>query len=402
MSTHSEKAPTGRRAVDWLRQRFETSRATAGVNVRSMEGMRGYAVALVFVAHYCTLAAPWLNGNPGLESVAHALHALGNTGVDLFFVLSGYVIYKSLVSRPQAFAGFMARRVKRIYPAFLVVLAVYTMLSFLFPAESNIPREGALAYLAANVLLLPGMLAIKPIMTVAWSLSYEMFFYLAVPVLVTAFRASRFGVTARTAGVAAISVLLAACLALADAGHLRMTMFMAGMLLHEAIGSRQVRAPGGVLVALAFGMTLLTGMMSDLGTLKLGLMFTGFFLLCLDCFLRPGGLPARAFCWTPLRWLGNMSYSYYLLHGLALKALFMVAMRIAALQAHGAFAFAGLMLPFFALSLGASAVLFLLIERPFSLETIHARPHAANAPGAGAASATAGDVAVAPVPADIG
>jgi peptidoglycan/LPS O-acetylase OafA/YrhL len=392
MSTRSEKTSLVRAANGWLRQRFETSRATAGVNVRSMEGMRGYAVALVFVAHYCTLGAPWLAGHAGLESVAHLLHALGNTGVDLFFVLSGYVIYKSLVVRPQAFAGFMARRVKRIYPAFLAVLAIYGALSFVFPAESSMPREGRLAYVAANVLLLPGLFPIKPMITVAWSLSYEMFFYLAVPVVVAAFRACRFGAQGRTAAIAAISILLAACLSLFDAGHLRMAMFMAGMLLHEAIGSRQVRAPGGVLAAMAFGLTLLAGSMSGLGPIKVGLMFAGFFVLCLDCFLRPGDLLARAFCWTPLRWLGNMSYSYYLLHSLFLKALFMVAMHVGALQSHGAWAFIGLMLPFFAVSLAGSAVLFLLVERPFSLEAAHARPQPPTGTGVAAA-----DVAVAPI-----
>ena len=39
----------------------------------------------------------------------------------------------------------------------------------------------------------------------------------------------------------------------------------------------------------------------------------------LACFRAEGPL-YRAFAWTPLRWLGNMSYSYYLIHGLALKA----------------------------------------------------------------------------------
>jgi len=370
-TTPTTKPSLAQRLALWLRGHFETSRATAGVNLRSMEGMRGFAVALVFLAHYCTLGLPWLTGHAGLEGVAHVLHAIGNTGVDVFFVLSGYVIYKSLVVRPQAFGGFMARRVKRIYPAFLVVLAIYIGLSLLFPAESSIPRQGWASYLLANLLLLPGLFPIKPIFTVAWSLSYEMFFYLAVPALVVVMRRCGFGAAGRTAVIAALALALAGWCA-AYGGHLRMVMFMAGMLVHEAIGSRGVRVPPTALVALAFGAALLSNALPDLGTARTGLLFVGVFLLCLDCFQRPGSFLTRSFCWTPLRWLGNMSYSYYLLHGLCLKVLFAAAAHAGPLKAHGALAFVGLLLPFFALSLLGSVWLFLFVERPFSLETGHA------------------------------
>jgi peptidoglycan/LPS O-acetylase OafA/YrhL len=58
--------------------------------------------------------------------------------------------------------------------------------------------------------------------------------------------------------------------------------------------------------------------------LKAARLFFSFFVLCLVCFREPSGWLARASSWTPLRWLRNMSYSYYLLHGLALHASFLV------------------------------------------------------------------------------
>ena len=48
-----------------------------------------------------------------------------------------------------------------------------------------------------------------------------------------------------------------------------------------------------------------------------------FYVFCLECFLS-SGFTSRLFSVSPLRWLGNMSYSYYLLHGLVLKFIFMV------------------------------------------------------------------------------
>ena len=69
---------------------------------------------------------------------------------------------------------YAKRRVQRIYPVFLVVFAIYIMLSFIFPSESKLP-EGyveIVKYILQNLLLLPGVFNIEPLITVAWSLSY--------------------------------------------------------------------------------------------------------------------------------------------------------------------------------------------------------------------------------------
>jgi exopolysaccharide production protein ExoZ len=351
----------------WLATRFELSREVAGTNLRALEGMRGFAVTLVFLTHFCTLIGPWIASTPALDRFAHAVHAIGNTGVDLFFVLSGYLIYKTLVTREQGFGGFMMRRIRRIYPTFLVVFAVYCVLSFVFPRESSIPADGALAYVAANLLLLPGLFPIKPMITVAWSLSYEMFFYLCLPLVVTLLHLRRRSNLQRICFVAAVAIALAAWSAVSGAGHIRMIMFMSGMLIHDAIASRQVRAPSGMVAAAALVIGLAGSLLPVTGYVKIGLLFASFFLVCMHCFLRPQAWLARAFCWTPMRWLGNMSYSYYLLHGLTLKALFMFVPHSAALADHALLLFVLLLPLFFAATLFTSGCLYLLVERPLSL-----------------------------------
>ena len=104
-----------------------------------MEGLRGFAVFLVFVVHYVTLFGPWNSKTSWLHELSRVIHALGNVGVDLFFVLSGYLIYGSLIERGQRYLVFLRRRVERIYPAFLVVFVAYVALSYVFPAENKIP-----------------------------------------------------------------------------------------------------------------------------------------------------------------------------------------------------------------------------------------------------------------------
>src|SRR3954452_6042168 len=142
---------------DWFSDKFEISRGLQGKNVRPMEGLRGLAVSLVFLVHYVALVRPWIAGHDVLDQIAGGMHTIGNAGVDLFFVLSGYLIYGSLIGREQPFGKFMKRRVRRLYPAFTVVFAMYLLLSLVFPAESKIPPggwEGA-SYLLQNYCLLP-------------------------------------------------------------------------------------------------------------------------------------------------------------------------------------------------------------------------------------------------------
>ncbi|HEY2847883.1 MAG TPA: acyltransferase family protein, partial [Pyrinomonadaceae bacterium] len=88
---------------EWFSDKFEVSRGLQGKNVRPMEGLRGLAVSLVFLVHYVALIRPWIEGHPLLDQVADGMHTIGNTGVDLFFVLSGYLIYGILLKKQPHF-----------------------------------------------------------------------------------------------------------------------------------------------------------------------------------------------------------------------------------------------------------------------------------------------------------
>lgn len=358
--------------MNWLTDRFELSRSDGAQNIRPMEGLRGFAVFLVFLVHYVTLVSPWLSDDAAVHVLARSLHTIGNTGVDLFFVLSGYLIYGSLISRHQPFARFMSRRIQRIYPAFLVVFLTYVFLSFAFPSESKLPPGVAagLIYLATNLLLLPGLFPIEPMITVAWSLSYEMFYYLTIPLIITIFRLRDRSATWRVLFFMAAAGALSAW-SLAYGGHIRLIMFLAGVMLYEALDSRSAPMPSSLwgLAALVIGLlaTLVPVPGSAGAVLKMNILFIAFFVLCLTCFRNPEGWLPRAFSWTPLRWLGNMSYSYYLLHGLTLKASFLVLYRVLPSDHLGSWFFWAMLPPLFALTLLPSAVLFLLVERPLSL-----------------------------------
>jgi peptidoglycan/LPS O-acetylase OafA/YrhL len=150
--------------------------------IPEIDGLRALAVLLVFVHH---LRPSWLPG--------------GFIGVDVFFVISGYVVSKSLAAVPNQplgpyLASFYARRIIRILPALLVCLGVTLIATLLFIPHSwlseSIPQTGMWALFgAANIALMrtnDGYFApraeFNPF-TQTWSLGVEEQFYLLFPLM---------------------------------------------------------------------------------------------------------------------------------------------------------------------------------------------------------------------------
>lgn len=328
-----------------------------------MDGLRGVAAALVFVVHYCSLVQPWVAGS-GTGALADAAGQLGNAGVELFFTLSGYLIYGSLMRGAWSLGPYLLRRAQRLYPAFLAVLLVYVVLSAAVPGQSRIPPDPAAAawLIMQNALLLPGVFPVTPIVTVAWTLSYEAAFYLLAPLLVGGLRLRAWPRTARIV----LILLLAGASQLLPMPHARAGLFACGMLLVEALPLIRRLPPLDVLAVcatLGCGMLLLASPPDPVA-------FTALFLACFllgGSALRGEGPVARLLATRPFVRFGAISYSYYLLHGLVLKG---VTLLLAAAwppsgQEPEVF---WLMLPVAAVAtVGAAVVLFRLVEQPFSL-----------------------------------
>jgi len=207
--------------------------------------------------------------------------------------------------------------------------------------------------------------------TVAWSLSYEMFYYLALPIAIGGLGLRRRSLLFRLLFWAALSVaLLGFCARFG--GPVRLLLFVGGIGLWELQQRRDLRVPGSAIGLCALLMSLAAMLLPVAGPpgacLRALIGMLGFTVLCWTCFERPKAALARAFSWLPLRWLGNMSYSFYLLHGLALKAGFLLLGKLAAPTEQGWGWFLFWLPPMLLLALLASAALYLLVELPLSLK----------------------------------
>lgn len=132
-----------------------------------VEAWRGVASALVVWAHW---AAPL-----GLPM---GFTAFAFTGVDLFFVLSGFVFAPVLMQRPvPSLRAYALRRVLRIYPAYLAALALYVALAWMAGRPLvYLPEHVLMAHLQTREMAFYYNPAF-------WSLPVEVEFYLLVPVL---------------------------------------------------------------------------------------------------------------------------------------------------------------------------------------------------------------------------
>ncbi len=316
----------------------------------------------------------------------------GYTGVDIFFALSGFLIYGTIIRKAVPYGRFLSRRARRIYPAFLTVLAIYVFLSVVFPAESRIPGQVAAAakYLVENVLFLPGVLPIRPILTVAWTLSYEFCFYITVPLIVSALGMRGWQPRQRFLFILAGAAVF---VALGQAGRNpleEMMMFAPGMLAFELTqmrGNARSRSPLAEVLTLLFVFGTV-GLIASGARLPASLpaqaFFRGYDLYLLFIGLgmlvwqasAPGGAIVRVLTSTPLRVLGTISYSYYLIHGLVLNAIRMILLAELPAGFHSG-ALVAAALPFaLAATILMAALLFVAIEYPYSVKTARGRESA--------------------------
>jgi len=221
----------------------------------AMEGLRGVAVFAVFLCHYDVIITQRLSIAPSAAGLSALLGRLGTCGVDLFFVLSGFLIYRLVLQPTLRYPSFVLRRAQRIYPPFVAVLLFFLAVSLLNPSLSKLPKPTGevWGFLLMNLVFLPGFVNVEPIVSVAWSLSYEWYFYLTLPIIAGLLHLYEWKGKTRIFFFAAFCILyLAFAFELPSIGqimhypiyrsHVRLVMFLGGIIAYE-VCERRLRIP---------------------------------------------------------------------------------------------------------------------------------------------------------------
>ncbi|RYF32072.1 MAG: acyltransferase [Comamonadaceae bacterium] len=153
------------------------SQAESSARLQWLQASRGIAALLVLMFHM----RPVINGAPLLAPSA-AWWNYGFCGVDIFFVISGFVVTRSVQQVPRSLGtgfGFLAKRFLRIFSGYWPALALMVVVTMQLPGnESFPPLNNALD----SIFLLSPKLHDHWLGT-AWSLSYELYFYICLFVL---------------------------------------------------------------------------------------------------------------------------------------------------------------------------------------------------------------------------
>ena len=156
-----------------------------GTRIAELDGLRGIAILLVLGFHYKPATGPltYLRG----------FFASGWIGVDLFFVLSGYLITGILIDslgKPHYYRNFVARRSFRIFPLYYACLVLYCVVYYL-PSRVDLRdflTNGSawwyLIYLGNIQTFLQNSWPGASLLTPLWSLQVEEQYYLSFPFVV--------------------------------------------------------------------------------------------------------------------------------------------------------------------------------------------------------------------------
>lgn len=296
----------------------------------SLTGLRWVAAFGVFAYHVRNLG--YFDGNA--QTTLSAVVGSGDTGVSLFFMLSGFVLAWSdrtdgeRAGPLRAALHFWYRRAARIWPLHLVaVLAAIVVGATLMPSI----RTTSPAALVANVLLVnawhaPWWQAGNP---VSWSLACEAFFYLTFPFLIRPLRRAHPAVLAALAVLAAVLVLVAPVLVPHLPGSpvpaswppARFPEFLLGVLTAALVRSGAWSGPRlSVPVLLTVAGLLAADLHPTSGIALTGCTVVGFSLL-LPALARADAEGRSTGLSSPLLVrLGTRSFAFYLVHLLTIDA----------------------------------------------------------------------------------
>lgn len=305
-------------------------------NFEFLDGIRGIAILMVVFSHLFYINP---NATGLVKFVGNALGA-GALGVTVFFTLSGFLIslpfWKAkLQNRPIILRSYFLRRFWKIYPPLaLSVLLLLPCYVWIF-GDATGYTQSALTWLSGIAWLFPVSGKFNPVM---WSLIVEVHFYLLLPLAFLGLRRTSYSTCIWLLFLCLLIIPLIAKILYIRHGFefslhplirvnfpVKMDAFAAGVLIAGLSQRGQLHERFALFGPL--GMILLAGILGVTGAAALvpqigaswtpdaahyGTMFAS---ACLLCFVsKPDSASKWGLSFSCLRWLGLVSYEWYLFH----------------------------------------------------------------------------------------
>ncbi len=329
--------------------------------LHTMDGLRGICATAVFI-HHSIIEQAFCAGAPWAAPASNFDNFLGRGAVALFFMVSAYLFWGRLdrAGGRLAWQAFFAERLRRILPLYavvtaglLVIVGVETGWSLQVPLTALLQQ--ALRWLLFGFFGFPDINGLPQTVTrlsVLWSLRFEWVFYFSLPIMGM--------IHARLKRPWVIYGIFIA-IGLGGGGKVMFLYFAAGCLCVPILAGAATKDRFKLLWSWG-GLACLAGFIWRFHGIE-GV-FRPWLLIPVFVAALLGHGPWSVLRWRPLRFLGRISYSIYLVHN-PLLHLFIVAgigsatyAHLAPLQLYGVVALVGMGL------IGISTMTYLLVEKP--------------------------------------
>lgn len=151
-------------------------------NIQILRGVAALLVVLYHIVLYLDSKEIILN--------AYKIFLFGDIGVDIFFIVSGFIISRTINNKNKSAIDFLKERLIRVAPPYYFVTLVLSSSLIFFPHFFSELKYSSLHFINSLFFISQIYLQKNPILQVGWSLEYEIFFYLICSLSLFFFRST--------------------------------------------------------------------------------------------------------------------------------------------------------------------------------------------------------------------
>lgn len=269
----------------------------------TIHGLRGLCALMVFVGHVISMS---INGGY-LTINEHATLVLAEIGVDVFFMISGYLIVQSLVKHGKI-GQFVYNRIIRIYPVYLPLLVIMFVAGPLIQFDwlANLTASEYILNFIYGLFMLPGVFPLEEAVRNARTLSYEFAFYLVSVIFFVSLRPLNNKYMKWFLIILGLAITLAVVIRMP-----RALFFLTGVLAYYA-SERFNFLPSKLHSLLAL---IIIYLATYFGDIYFSIIFGVYFFYLI---IKEHGVLSNLLSTRFFQYFGTISYSFYLLHPFAL------------------------------------------------------------------------------------
>lgn len=277
--------------------------------IRNIQGLRAFAAINVVLFHIIGTASAY-GFKPHILSF---FEGWGANGVDIFFVVSGFVMYYTQTLSRKSVAGFYVSRLIRIIPLYWLLTSLLILIGILLPSAFNRLTLDPYSIFSSYLFLSQALSGGHPLLFLGWTLEYEILFYLFFGLSIILHKDWQ----------RLLSIFAMLTVAIAIGSSLIVYEFFWGMLLaYIFVNKPRASESQGLLIILTGALLLSASIADELQSLELSRIYVWGIP---SIFIVAGSVYARQISSRTVLYLGDASYSIYLVQVFTIPFFYKVA-----------------------------------------------------------------------------